>query len=100
VVETIQSSEVHVSVASAWEVAIKRGLRKLMLPESFEAGMTDSRFQLLQITLAHAERVADLPLHHRDPFDRMLIAQCRVEGLTLVTADRRLAAYDIPTLWL
>jgi PIN domain nuclease of toxin-antitoxin system len=62
--------------------------------------LADSRFGLLPITLAHAERVGKLPLHHRDPFDRMLIAQCLVENLTLVTADRRLAPYGVPTFWL
>jgi PIN domain nuclease of toxin-antitoxin system len=100
IVDTLQASEVLVSIVSAWEVAIKRALNKLMLPASFESGLTDSRFGLLPISLSHAEQVGDLPLHHRDPFDRMLIAQCRVENLTLVTADRRLAPYGVPTLWI
>lgn len=90
---------VFVSVASAWEAAIKMALGKLRLPESFEAGVLASRFERLPIAFAHAEAVASLPQHHSDPFDRMLVVQCRSEGLTLVTNDRRLAAYDVDIIW-
>lgn len=93
------ASVVFVSVASAWEAAIKIGLGKLRLPESFEAGVIASRFDRLPIAFRHAEAVARLPRHHNDPFDRMLIAQAMGEHLTLVTHDRRFAPYGIDIVW-
>jgi len=89
---------VFVSAASAWEVAIKIAVGRLKLPASFEKGVEASGFERLPITFAHAERAASLPLHHRDPFDRMLIAQAQTEGLTLVTRDRNLTAYEVAIL--
>jgi PIN domain nuclease of toxin-antitoxin system len=88
--------EAFVSIVTAWEIAIKRAIGKLdMLPLSAE--LLDSHgFTLVPVTLEHAALSSELPLHHRDPFDRMLIAQARHEGLTLVTHDRRLFAYPIP----
>lgn len=93
------ASVVFVSVASAWEAAIKIGLGKLRLPESFEAGVIASRFDRLPIAFRHAEAVARLPRHHNDPFDRMLIAQAMGEHLTLVTHDHRFAPYGIDIVW-
>ena len=90
---------VFVSVASAWEAAIKRSLGRLELPDTMEAGVLASGFEKLLITFSHAERAAALPSHHRDPFDRMLVAQAQAEGLTLVTGDRLLEAYDVEILW-
>jgi PIN domain nuclease of toxin-antitoxin system len=90
---------VFVSVASAWEVAIKRSLGRLDLADSMEAGVIASGFEKLLISFSHAERAAALPPHHRDPFDRMLVAQAQGEGLTLVTRDRRLEPYDVEILW-
>jgi PIN domain nuclease of toxin-antitoxin system len=90
---------VFVSVASAWEAAIKTGLGKLRLPESFEAGVIASRFERLPIAFPLAQAVASLPQHHSDPFDRMLVVQCLSEGLTLVTHYRRLAAYGVDIVW-
>jgi PIN domain nuclease of toxin-antitoxin system len=90
---------VFVSVASAWEAAIKVALGKLRLPESFEAGVIASRFERLPIAFPHAEAVASLPHHHSDPFDRMLAVQCLSERLTLVTHERRFAAYGLDILW-
>lgn len=90
---------VFVSVASAWEAAIKVALGRLRLPESFEAGVVASRFDRLPIAFRHAEMVATLPHHHSDPFDRMLVAQAMCERLTLVTHDRRLANYGVQVLW-
>ena len=90
---------VFVSVASAWEAAIKRSLGRLDLPDTMEAGVLASGFQQLLISFSHAERAAALPPHHRDPFDRMLVAQAQAEGLTLVTRDRRLEPYDVEILW-
>ena len=100
VTRRISAAEVvFVSAASAWEAAIKVALGKLKLPESFESGVAESGFQQLPIGFGHAGRVSDLPPHHQDPFDRMLVAQAQSEGLTLVSHDRRLAPYDVPILW-
>jgi PIN domain nuclease of toxin-antitoxin system len=90
---------VFVSVASAWEAAIKVALGRLRLPESFEAGVIASRFDRLPITFRHTEVVARLAHHHSDPFDRMLVAQALSERLTLVTHDRRLAPYTRELIW-
>jgi PIN domain nuclease of toxin-antitoxin system len=90
---------VFVSAASAWEVAIKKALGKLRLELSFEGGVESSGFEKLAVDFVHAERAGSLPSHHRDPFDRMLVAQAQEEGLTLVTHDRRLELYDVPFLW-
>jgi PIN domain nuclease of toxin-antitoxin system len=89
---------VFVSAASAWEAAIKVALGRLEIPESIEAGVVDSGFERLAIGFAHAELAAALPPHHADPFDRMLVAQARIEGLTLVTGDRRLERYEVALL--
>jgi len=95
----IASAEtVFVSSASAWEVAIKVALGKLRLPGPFEAGVEDSGFAKLPISFAHAAAAATLPMHHSDPFDRMLIAQTVVEGCTLVTADPEFERYHVPVL--
>jgi PIN domain nuclease of toxin-antitoxin system len=89
----------YVSLASAWEVAIKTSLGRLRLAARFGATIEASGFGLLPLTLEHVEEVEALPLHHRDPFDRMLVAQARVENLTLVTGDPKLAAYDVRRFW-
>ena len=87
---------VFVSAASAWEIEIKRALGKLKAPSDI-AGLSDrSGFERLLVTFEHAREIQQLPLHHGDPFDRMLVAQARVEGLTLATSDSSLAAYEVP----
>jgi len=97
--EAIAHAEiVAVSAASAWEAAIKARLGRLRLPEPFAKGVTDSGFSELSVRFAHAERAADLPRHHADPFDRMLVAQAQIEGLTLVTHDSSIWRYDVPVL--
>ncbi len=90
---------VMVSAASAWEAAIKIALGRLRLPDSFESGVLASGFERLPIGFAHAEESGSLPPHHRDPFDRMLVAQARIERLTLVTHDRRLERYEADFFW-
>jgi PIN domain nuclease of toxin-antitoxin system len=92
------ADEVYVSAASAWEAEIKRSLGKLVFPQSFGEILVFNNFKELPVTLEHAAATAALPHHHRDPFDRMLIAQSSVEGCTLVTADRRLAVYGVPLI--
>lgn len=90
---------VFVSAATAWEAAIKASLGRLDLPDTVESGVEDSGFEKLLISFSHAEAAAALPSHHSDPFDRMLVAQAVSEGLTLVTHDRRLEAYEVSILW-
>ena len=90
------------SMASVWEIAIKVGLGKLRLDTSVEDFVDDqlrSGLRLLPISVAHAARVADLPRHHRDPFDRMLVAQSLVDRLTLLSRDPALPQYLAPMLW-
>lgn len=91
-------AEVHVSAVSVWEVTIKRALGKLTVPADLFDQAEASGCVALPITWDHARAVEALPLHHADPFDRMLIAQARVEGLTLMSADRAFAAYDVALL--
>jgi PIN domain nuclease of toxin-antitoxin system len=90
---------VWVSAASGWEVAIKQGLGKLRLADAFGSMVSASKFDELVVTLRHAEELTTLPAHHTDPFDRMLVAQARVEGATVVTHDRRFEPYDVPIVW-
>lgn len=87
-----------VSIASLWEIAIKLSLRKLEFKEDFARALDDIAATSLPITLQHAARVQSLPFHHRDPFDRMMIAQAIEEGLTIVTRDRAFRAYGVPLL--
>ena len=89
---------VYVSAASAWEIAIKKALGKLIAPNDLGAALIASELEQLPITGTHAEAVGDLPLHHRDPFDRMLIAQAGVEDLTVVTGDPIFAQYEVRRL--
>jgi PIN domain nuclease of toxin-antitoxin system len=91
-------NEVFVSPVSAWEVAIKRAAGKLDASGDLAAEIEAAAFVGLPIMIAHALAAGALPPHHRDPFDRMLIAQAQVEGLTIVTRDLRFAAYDVLTL--
>ncbi len=93
-----ESDAVFVSVVSAWEAAIKSSVGKLELPKSFSEALGDCGFAELLIQFSHAERCAGLPLHHRDPFDRMLVAQSQAEDLLLVTHDRQLRSYDVEIL--
>jgi PIN domain nuclease of toxin-antitoxin system len=87
------ADSVYVSAASAWEVAIKTGLGRLRPIRTVEQAVDESGFLELPVTFRHAERVGKLPPHHRDPFDRLLIAQADVEDLTLVTRDAVFARY-------
>jgi PIN domain nuclease of toxin-antitoxin system len=84
---------VFVSAVSLWEIWLKESLGKLRLPADFEARMANEPFESLHMSATHARQVALLPWHHRDPFDRMLVAQARAENLTLLTADDRVTRY-------
>ena len=97
-----QAVERCVSIASAWELAIKIGTDKLR----FEGGMPEffrvvekNGFGLLAITAEHIERLESLPFHHRDPFDRILIASAMAENMSLITADGNIQKYDVPWIW-
>ncbi|MBW1996806.1 MAG: type II toxin-antitoxin system VapC family toxin [Deltaproteobacteria bacterium] len=89
---------VFISAAVIWEIRIKQALGKLVIPDNFLEVLTQESFEMLNITLYHADAIKELPFHHRDPFDRMLIAQAKVEGLTLVTRDRHLRKYKVEVL--
>jgi len=91
-------NEIYVSAATAWELGIKQKKGQLVLLKSVEELRLHFGFRELPITLAHAEQAAVLPLLHKDPFDRMLVAQAIVEGMVLVTADSRLAGYPVKLL--
>jgi PIN domain nuclease of toxin-antitoxin system len=84
---------VFVSAVSLWEIWLKQNLGKLRLPADFTEKLAAECFENLPLTAAHTKQVSLLPGHHRDPFDRMLVAQAQVEKLVLLTADEELAAY-------
>lgn len=89
---------VIVSAASIWEIAIKKARGKLDAPDGLVEAIADSGFDPLPIDFGHAELAGALPVHHRDPFDRMLIAQALEEELVIVTRDESFAPYGIETL--
>jgi PIN domain nuclease of toxin-antitoxin system len=89
---------VTVSAASAWEISIKRAAGKLEAPDDLEAQLERQRFVPLPISIGHALRAGELPHHHDDPFDRVLVAQAELEGLTIVTRDENIARYAVATL--
>ncbi len=93
------ANEVLVSTASLWEMAIKASLGKLTVPDDLPAAIGAEGFTWLQVRREHAWEVRLLPLHHRDPFDRLLVAQARVEGTPLLSGDQRLGAYDVDRRW-
>jgi PIN domain nuclease of toxin-antitoxin system len=95
--------EIYFSAASAWEVSIKARLGKLTIPgppsECIPAFMAKQGLRPLPISHLHAVKVFDLPLHHHDPFDRLIIAQAIVEDMTILTADRAFGKYPVDILW-
>lgn len=93
-----ERNEVFVSAVSGWEIAIKRAAGKLRAPDDLDALVEDSGFSHLPITFFHGEQAGALPPHHRDPFDRMLIAQAQAEGLVIVTRDPFIPLYGVRTL--
>lgn len=99
----VDSHEVCISPASYWEIAIKMSLGRYRLNGSFEGfwevGMRQNDISVLPIGVHHAARLATLPFHHKDPFDRMMVAQALAEQLSLVSADPRLDAYGISRVW-
>jgi PIN domain nuclease of toxin-antitoxin system len=98
-----QRNALFLSAASSWEIAIKVGLGKLRLPQPPDKyvpqRLADQGMSPLPIEHAHALNVANLPPHHRDPFDRLLVSQAQLERLALLTADPQLLAYDVAVIW-
>jgi PIN domain nuclease of toxin-antitoxin system len=96
-------SRVCISAAAVWEIAIKVQLGKLRMPAPvgtyLPAKLATEGIEVLPITLTHALQLLELPLHHRDPFDRIMIAQCQTDQLSVVTADRLFATYGVTVIW-
>jgi PIN domain nuclease of toxin-antitoxin system len=93
-----RATELAFSVVSFAEIGVKAAIGKLIVPADLHDHVLRSGLSILGLAADHGLLVADLPLHHRDPFDRLLIAQARCEGLTIVTADARFADYDVPVI--
>lgn len=92
------ANSIYVSAVSPWEIAIKQGLGKVTAPDDLDGIIESEGFEKLPITLYHGQQTSRLPLLHRDPFDRMLVTQAQAEGLILLTADEKLAAYGVQTI--
>lgn len=90
---------VSLSAVSVWEIAIKRSLGKLEIEQDWARALARLDFDPLPVTSAHAQQVEHLPWHHRDPFDRLLIAQAAAEEHALVSADPRMADYGVDVIW-
>jgi PIN domain nuclease of toxin-antitoxin system len=95
----ISEGDIVISAVVIWEVAIKRHQGKLDAPADLLDQLERAGVPLLPITARHADRVGTLPLHHRDPFDRLLVAQADCEGLALVSADEELKRYGVEIVW-
>jgi len=91
-------NEVFVSAASSWEISIKKNIGKLMAPDDIDSIVEDEGFIKLPISLYHGEQAGQLPNIHKDPFDRMLIAQAQAEGLILVTSDGYISEYKVKVM--
>lgn len=92
------ANEVFVSAVSGWEIGVKKAKGRLTAPGNLAAVIEDKQFRHMPLTFEHAERAAGLPLHHHDPFDRIVVAQAQAEGLTLVTRNARLPLYNVSTI--
>jgi PIN domain nuclease of toxin-antitoxin system len=93
-----EDSEVFVSVVSPWEMAIAKGRGRMNPPDDLKERLAENRFELMPVRLRHIRAIESMPHHHRDPFDRMLVAQAQVDGLTLVSVDRKLRQYPVSLL--
>jgi len=92
-------NQVLLSAVVVWEIAIKRAIGKLPVDHRYLSLLLDSGAEPLAISLEHTRAVGELPHHHRDPFDRLLVAQAAAESATIVTDDERIRAYGVPVLW-
>lgn len=91
-------NEVYVSAATTWEISIKKVLGKLNAPDDMDSIVEEEKFKKLPITLYHGQMAGMLPPHHRDPFDRMLVAQAQAEGFTIITSDGMFSIYGVRTM--
>ena len=91
-------NDIFVSAISAWEIAVKTAKGRMEAPDNLAAVVEEKGFAHLPLTFHHAEHAAQLPMVHRDPFDRFLIAQAQIEGLTIVTRDARIPLYGVRTM--
>ena len=89
------NNQIFVSAATAWEISIKKSIGKLEAPDDLDTVAEEEGFEKMPISFFHGERAGDLPQHHRDPFDRMLVAQSQAEGLEIITADDAIARYAV-----
>lgn len=97
-----EKNDLYVSIASLWEISIKRSLGKLEIekdPVEIAAECEREQIHVLSVKPVHLKRLEKLPFVHRDPFDRLYIAQANVEGLTIITKDSVIPGYDVKTLW-
>ena len=95
-----EANDIFVSAASIWEIAIKRAIGKLSFRRSIVDAVSESGFEILTVTGSHAEHAGGLPHHHNDPFDRLIIAQAYLEGMTIGTQDRQMQPYGVALLGL
>jgi PIN domain nuclease of toxin-antitoxin system len=93
------ANEVLLSAAVVWEVALKRSLGKLDVPDDFAATFLRADVRALPVSVEHAAAVERLPWHHSDPFDRVLVAQATIEDAAVVSGDERLRVYGVPVVW-
>jgi PIN domain nuclease of toxin-antitoxin system len=89
---------IFVSAASAWEIAIKKQIGKLNIPDDLEIQIEQNDFQPLSINISHAAYIEKLPLHHKDPFDRIIIAQAICEKMKIITRDKKFDAYQVDVI--
>ena len=98
-----KDAEIYLSTASTWEIAIKAQIGKSTLPEApptyIPKRLAEQNIQALSINQNHALKVYELPLHHKDPFDRLIIAQALIEGMTVLTSDRDFEKYPVKVVW-
>ena len=92
------SDRVHVSTASIWEISIKRAQGRLSVPDDLVDRVRTSAIEAIPVTMEHGWLAGGLPMLHADPFDRLIVAQAIAEGLTIVTSDRRIREYGVPTI--
>lgn len=91
-------NQIFLSVASVWEIVIKKAKKKLKTPKDVEGGVKASGFVAINIEMLHVLGIEKLPIHHNDPFDRIIISQAKAEDLTLVTSDNKIWKYDLRLL--